>query len=130
MRRKKLGQILVEAGLISEDQLVEALAEQKNTKGKHLGRIIVEKEWARDEDICQALSKQLNIPYVILSDLEISKEVTETIPRKRANRKLIFPYRKTGRRLRLAMSNPLDYTIIDEVKFRTGLDIVKYLGIR
>ena len=123
MRRKKLGQILVEAGLITEDQLVEALAEQKNTKGKHLGRIIVEKEWARDEDICQALSKQLNIPYVILSELEISKEVMESIPRKRAYRKLIFPYRKTGRRLRLAMANPLDYTIIDEIKFRTGLDI-------
>ena len=123
MRRKKLGQILVEAGLITEDQLVEALAEQKNTKGKHLGRIIVEKEWARNEDICQALAKQLNIPYVILSELEIAKEVVQTISRKRANRKLIFPYRMTGRRLRLAMANPLDYTTIDEVKFRTGLDI-------
>ena len=123
MKRKKLGQILVGAGLITEDQLVEALAEQKNTKGKHLGRIIVEKKWARNEDICQALSQQLNIPYVKLSELEISKEVLQTITRKRANRKLIFPYRMTGRRLRLAMANPLDYTTIDEVKFRTGLDI-------
>jgi type IV pilus assembly protein PilB len=123
MRRKKLGQILVEAGLITEDQLVKALSEQKETKGKHLGRIIVEKEWARDEDICQALSKQLNIPYVRLSEEDISKEVLKTISRKLANRKLIFPYRLTGRRLRLAMANPLDYTTMDEVKFRTGLDI-------
>ncbi|MCK5658043.1 MAG: type II secretion system protein GspE, partial [Deltaproteobacteria bacterium] len=60
MRRKKLGQILVEAGLISEDQLAQALEEQKKQKGKRLGRIIIEKEWAKNEDICQALSKQLN----------------------------------------------------------------------
>ena len=62
MRRKKLGQILVEAGLISEDQLVQALEEQKKKKAK-LGKIIIEKKWAKEEDICKALSKQLNIPY-------------------------------------------------------------------
>ncbi len=123
MRRKKLGQILVEAGLISEDQLVQALEEQKKQKGKQLGRIIIEKEWAKNEDICKALSKQLNIPYVKLKELEFSKEVIETIPRKQASRKLLFPYKKTGRRLRLAMANPLDYTTINEVKFKTGLDV-------
>ncbi len=123
MRRKKLGQILVEAGLISEDQLAQALEEQKKQKGKRLGRIIIEKEWAKNEDICQALSKQLNIPYVKLKELEFSKEVIETIPRKQASRKLLFPYKKTGRRLRLAMANPLDYTTINEIKFKTGLDV-------
>jgi type IV pilus assembly protein PilB len=121
-RRKKLGQILVEAGLINEDQLVQALEEQKKKKGK-LGKIIIEKEWAKNEDICKALSKQLNIPYVKLKELEISKEVIETIPRKQASRKLLFPYKKTGRRLRLAMANPLDYTTINEIKFKTGLDV-------
>ena len=70
MRRKKHGQILVEAGLINEDQLVQALEEQKKKKGKQLGRIIIEKEWAKNEDICKALSKQLNIPYVKLKELE------------------------------------------------------------
>lgn len=123
MRRKKLGQILVEAGLITEDQLVQALEDQKKTKRKHLGKIIIEKQWVRDEDICQALSKQLNIPYVRLKDLELPKEVIETISRRQANRKLIIPYEKTGRRLRLAMANPLDYGTINEVKFRTGLDV-------
>jgi type IV pilus assembly protein PilB len=123
MRRKKLGQILVEAGLISEDQLVQALEEQKKQKGKQVGKIIIEKKWAKNEDICQALSKQLNIPYVKLKELEFSKEVIETIPRKQATRKLLFPYKKMGRRLRLAMANPLDYTTINEIKFKTGLDV-------
>jgi len=123
MRRKKLGQILVEAGLISEDQLVSALEKQKKGTKKHLGKIIVENGWAKNEDICQALSKQLNIPYIKLKDLDIPGEVLETISRKQANRRLILPYEKTGRRLRLAMANPLDYSTIDEVKFRTGLDV-------
>jgi type IV pilus assembly protein PilB len=123
MRRKKLGQILVAAGLISEDQLVQALEEQRKKKGKQLGKIIIEKKWAKNEDICQALSKQLNIPYVKLKELEFSKEVIETIPRKQASRKLLLPYKKTGRRLRLAMANPLDYTTINEIKFKTGLDV-------
>jgi type IV pilus assembly protein PilB len=123
MRRRKLGQILVDAGLVSEDQLVQVLEEQKESGRKHLGQMIIEKEWAREEDICLALSKQLNIPYVKLSELEIPKEVVETIAQKQAQRKLVFPYRKTGRRLRLAMANPLDYGTIDDLKFRTGLDI-------
>ncbi len=124
MRRRKLGQILVEAGLITEDQLVKALEEQKKgQKRRHLGKIIVEKEWAKQEDICEALSKQLNIPHVKLKELEVPKEVMETISRKLANRKLIFPYKKTKRRLDLAMANPLDSGTIDEVKFRTGLDV-------
>ena len=76
MRRRKVGQILVDAALITEDQLTQALAKQekqKETKGKRLGRIVVEKEWAREEDICQALSRQLNIPYVKLNEYKIPK---------------------------------------------------------
>jgi type IV pilus assembly protein PilB len=123
MTRRKLGQILVDSSLITEDQLVEALDEQTETGRKYLGKLILEKEWATEEDICMALSKQLNIPFIQLSELEIPTEVIETISRKQANRKLIFPYRKTGRRLRLAMVDPLDYGTIDDVKFRTGLDV-------
>ncbi len=126
MRRRKVGQILVDAALITEDQLAQALAKQKKqkeSKGKRLGRIVVEKEWAREEDICQALSRQLNIPYVKLNEFKIPKEVTRTISRKQAIRKLICPYEKSGRRLHLATVNPLDYGTIDEVRFRTGLDV-------
>ena len=123
MRRKKVGQILVDAGLITEDQLVQALAEQRESKGKRFGKIVVAKEWARETDICEALSRQLNIPHVKLDELEIPKEAIKTVSRKQARKKLIFPYWKAGRRLRLAMVNPLEYGSIDEVKFRTGLDV-------
>jgi type IV pilus assembly protein PilB len=123
MRRKKIGQILVDAGLITEEQLVEALSKRKDSKQKRLGTIFVEQEWAREDDICQALSTQLNIPFVKLSELEIPQQVIKTISRKQASRKLIFPYSKSGRHLHLAMVNPLDYGTIAEVRFRTGLDV-------
>ncbi len=123
MRRKKIGQILVEAGLISEDQLAQALAKRKMTKKKRLGTIVVEEEWAGADDICQALSKQLNIPHVKLNELEIPQEAIATISRKQASRKLVFPYGKSGRRLLMAMVNPLDFSTIAEVRFRTGLDV-------
>ncbi|MFP3869462.1 MAG: type II secretion system protein GspE, partial [Syntrophobacteria bacterium] len=103
MIRRKLGQILVDAGLITEDQLVEVLKEQKHKGRKRLGKIIVEKGLVDEGDICQSLAKQLNIPYLKLSDLEIPKEVVNTISRRQAERKLIFPYKKTGRCLHLAM---------------------------
>lgn len=123
MARKKMGQLLLAAGLITEDQLVEALDRQKTTKRKHLGKILVEMGLAQEEDICRALATQLNLPFVTVSDLEIPQDVVELLARKQVESKLILPIGRQARRLRLAMTNPLDYGTIDDVKFRTGLEV-------
>ena len=123
MARKKMGQLLLAAGLITEDQLVEALDRQKQTKRKQLGKILVEMGLTEEEDICRALATQLNLPFVTLSDLEIPRDVPEIISRKQAEKKLILAVGKHERRLRLAMANPLDHGTIDDVKFRTGLEV-------
>ncbi|HVO83422.1 MAG TPA: ATPase, T2SS/T4P/T4SS family [Syntrophobacteria bacterium] len=123
MARKKVGQLLLAAGLITEDQLVEALDRQKQTKRKHLGKILVEMGLAQEEDICRALATQLNLPFVTLSDMDIPPDVVELLSRKQAENKLILAVGKQERRLRLAMANPLDYGAIDDVKFRTGLEV-------
>ncbi|MBP1725360.1 MAG: type secretion system protein GspE [Deltaproteobacteria bacterium] len=123
MARKKIGQLLLAAGLITEDQLVEALDRQKQTKRRHLGKILIEMGLAEEEDICRALATQLNLPFVALSELEIPQEAVELLARKQAESKLILAVGKQERRLRLAMANPLDYGTIDDVKFRTGLEV-------
>jgi type IV pilus assembly protein PilB len=123
MARKKMGQLLLAAGLITEDQLVEALDRQKQTKRRHLGKILVEMGLSQEEDVCRALATQLNLPFVPLSELEIPRDVVELIARKQAESKLILAVGKQERRLRLAMANPLDYGTIDDVKFRTGLEV-------
>jgi type IV pilus assembly protein PilB len=123
MARKKMGQLLVAAGLITEDQLVEALDSQKQTKRRHLGKVLVEMGLAQEEDICRALATQLNLPFVTLSELEIPRQVVELLARKQAESKCILAVGRQERRLRLAMANPLDYGTIDDVKFRTGLEV-------
>jgi len=123
MARKKIGQLLLAAGLITEDQLVEALDRQKQTKRRHLGKILIEMGLAEEEDICRALATQLNLPFVALSELEIPQEAVELLARKQAESKLILAVGKQERRLRLAMANPLDYGTIDDVKFRTGFEV-------
>jgi type IV pilus assembly protein PilB len=123
MARKKMGQLLLAAGLITEEQLVEALDRQKQTKRKHLGKILVEMGLAQEQEICRALATQLNLPFVTLSELEIPRDVVELLTRKQAESKLILAAGKQERRLRLAMANPLDYGAIDDVKFRTGLEV-------
>ena len=99
MRRKRLGRILMGAGLITEDQLRQALTAQATSERIQLGRIFIEKGWAKEEDICQALAAQFNLPYVKLKEVEIPQEVVQTISREVAVSKLVIAYRKTGRRL-------------------------------
>jgi type IV pilus assembly protein PilB len=118
-----MGQLLLAAGLITEDQLVEALDRQKETRRKHLGKILVEMGLAQEEEICRALATQLNLPFVTLSELEFPRGVVELLTRKQAESQLILAVGKQGRRLRLAMANPLDHGAIDDVKFRTGLEV-------
>jgi type IV pilus assembly protein PilB len=128
MARKKMGQILLAAGLITEDQLVEALDKQKQTKRRRLGKILVEMGLTQEENICRALSAQLNLPFVTVSGLDIPREVVEIISRKQAESKLILAIGKQDRRLRLAMANPLDLGAIADVKFRTGLDVTAVIA--
>jgi type IV pilus assembly protein PilB len=87
MARKKMGQLLLAAGLITEDQLVEALDKQKQTKRRRLGKILVEMGLTQEENICRALSAQLNLPFVTVSGLDIPREVVEIISRKQAESK-------------------------------------------
>jgi type IV pilus assembly protein PilB len=123
-----MGQILLAAGLITEDQLVEALDRQKQTKRKPLGKILVEMGLTREDNICRALSAQLGLPFVTVSGLDIAREVVELISRKQAESKLILAIGRQERRLRLAMANPLDHGAIADVRFRTGLDVVPVIA--
>jgi type IV pilus assembly protein PilB len=118
-----MGQILLAAGLITEDQLVEALDRQKQTRRKPLGKILVEMGLTREDNICRALAAQLDLPFVTVSGLNIAREVVELISRKQAESKLILAVGRQERRLRLAMANPLDHGAIADVRFRTGLGV-------
>ena len=75
-KRKLLGELLVESGIINQEQLDSLLAEIKDSKDQvKIGRLLIQKGYASEEDIAKCLSDQLNMPYNDLSDLTIDKDL-------------------------------------------------------
>ena len=77
--RVRLGEMLVQQGLMTAEQLTEALAAQKTT-GRKLGRVIIDSGWVNEVQIAQALGKQLRIPFADLSRRSVRPEVARLLP--------------------------------------------------
>ena len=120
--RKRIGDILKEAGLVDDFQIESALSHQKNWGGK-LGAILVEMGFLKEEDVTRALAQSLRIPYVNLFEPEILVGVVKLIKRDIAKKYTVMPARKEGTALILGMADPLDIAALDEIRFITGLNI-------
>lgn len=123
MAGKKIGELLVESGLITEAQLQEALEESKKNTGTRIGNILVKKGYAKEIDISQTLSFQLNIPFVDLSAVVIDPEAIKLVSEKLARKYLLVPLYFEGKSLVVAMSDPLNLNAIDDVSFSAGLPV-------
>lgn len=119
----KLGDLLLQQGVITQAALEEALKYQVIFGGK-LGTNLIEMGVLEEEDITQALSRKFRIPAVGADQImDIPAEAIEAIPSELAERYRVLPLQLEGRRLSLAMANPADLKAIDEIAFRTGLII-------
>lgn len=103
--RKRLGELLVDAGLLSKEQLDNALAAQKQT-GERLGKVLVNQEYLTEEQLVAALECQLGIPRVELSRTMIGPDVVSLVPAQLARRYLVMPISCKDGRLRLAVAFP------------------------
>ncbi len=119
---KKLGDLLVEAGLITTEQLKEALEVQKNDN-ERLGTILVKLGYLTEEEITSFLSKQYGIPAVNLEHFEISEDVIKRIPSDIARKYMLIPITRTGSTLTVAMADPTNIYALDDIKFLTGLNV-------
>ena len=126
--RKKLGDLVKEAGLIDDFQLEAALSHQRNWGGK-LGSIIVELEFAREADIARLISEKMGVPYVNLFEPEISPDVLKLLKADMAKKFGVVPVKKESNTLVLAMSDPMDIETMDNVRFITGLTIKPVLSM-
>jgi len=122
-KRKRLGEFLVDAGLIDDKTLAKALDIQK-TKKKKLGQVLLDMAVVDEREIAEAISKQFNIPIIRLDNREIPKEVIDLVPADMAEGYLIIPVEEKGRSLLLAMANPLEPYAVDDVRFVTRMPIV------
>ncbi len=124
-RKKRLGDILIDAGVIDELQLTEALAEQRE-KGQKLGETLIDLGFTTEVEIANALHRQLNYDFVILSDRRIDPDIIKLVGEEILRKNSVMPFEfKQGypNILRVAMSNPLDYIAIDDIAIITNFQI-------
>lgn len=119
---KKIGEILIERGLISQDQLRHALRIQRE-KGGLVGEILVALGYVEETDIALALTSQYGFPYLPLDSYEIDPEIVKIIPERVASQYLLIPIDKFGNNLSIAMSNPLNNEAIEDVELLVGCNV-------
>ena len=122
MIRKRLGDALIDSGLISKEQLGQALSKQKEL-GKRLGKVLTELKFCTDEQIAQALAGQLGVPFIQMDEAVISPELLKLIPETIVRSHTLMPVAKKGRNLTVAMADPLDAFIVDEIRYQTNLEV-------
>jgi type IV pilus assembly protein PilB len=118
----KLGQLLTTSQEITEEQLKEAVGLQRREGGR-LGTNLVKLGYITEEKLVAFLSKQWGVPAVILSDYKIDPSVLKLIPIEIARKYLIIPVARVGATLTIAMADPSNVFVIDDVKFLTGFSV-------
>jgi len=116
--------MLIEAGHTTEKELNIALSEQKK-RGKRIGQVLIELGYLTEDKLLPVLGKQLKVPYVDLSKVEIKPEVLKMVPEKIAKKHLLVPISFDGKSLMVGMSDPLDVFIIDEIQFQNNCEVVR-----
>jgi type IV pilus assembly protein PilB len=120
---RRLGDLLVKEGLINQEQLQRALADQKGTNEK-LGSILVRLSIISEDQLIAFLSKQYGIPSITLSQLDIDAEVVKLVPAQIARKYEVLPIKRAGNQLTLAMADPTNVFAVDDVGFMTNLQVV------
>jgi type IV pilus assembly protein PilB len=122
MAKKRIGELLLEKGFITPQQLEEGLKEQARS-GRRLGEILVDKGYVTEDQLIDTISERLSIPRVILPSMVIDPHVLQLVPVELARRYTLIPVFEIGNTLTLAMADPLNILAIEEIKYRTGRNI-------
>lgn len=118
----RLGDLFVKEGLITEEQLKEGLAEAK-TSGYRIGYALVHLGFVAEEELTRMLAKQYRVPAVDLDKVTVDPKILKLVPANVAQKHLVLPLRRVGRMLTVAMTNPTDFSAIDDLKFISKLEI-------
>ncbi|HOJ26557.1 MAG TPA: type IV-A pilus assembly ATPase PilB [Candidatus Saccharicenans sp.] len=118
----KLGELLLREKIIDSEKLRQAIDYQKKNN-LPISSALVALGFLTEEEIAQALSRQLGYPYIDLDQFEVFPEVISLIPAETAKRNLVMPIHKIKSFLTLAMVDPTDLEVIEDIRFRTGLSV-------
>lgn len=119
--RKRLGDLLVEAGLISEDQLQSTLSEK--SPSQKLGDALLQRGHITEQQLIEVLEFQLGIPPISLYRYPFDTKLFNLVSKETAKRNLLIPLKKDGDKLFVAMADPMDFFAIDDLRLSTGFQI-------
>ena len=127
--KKRLGDVLLEQELITEEQLKESISIQRQS-GANLASILVEKGYLDEEDLVVTLSEQLGIPHIRVAHYNIPQEVLDEVPETLARQYQMLPVSVTGDVLTLAMSDPLNIMALDDLRMLTSYEIEPVVAVQ
>ena len=119
----RLGDALMQEDLITEEQLNEALQKQSQDRKKQLGDILIGMNAVSQESVKRVLAQKLGIPFVRLSDFEIDLNVVKIVPGNFVHKHTVMPLFQSDGRIVVAMENPMDFGLLQELAFSTKLKV-------
>ncbi len=124
----RMGQMLVQDGHLSEEQLNQVLIRQRSSR-KKLGELLVEEKLVSEAAVLECLSRRLGLPWVILRPGLIDPKVVDSIDKELAEKHIILPLFKVNEVLTLAMSEPQSLLVVDDLERNTGMKIQPVIGL-
>ena len=125
----KIGQILINSGDITEEQLEEVLEKQRNSETKkRIADILIEEKIVTEQQVCRALEKQLFMPYIDLDTVTIPDEIATIIPEEMATKNMVIPIEQDGRFLTVAIADPLNYKGLKDLSIATRMKIMPVIA--
>ncbi|MBI4013323.1 MAG: type IV-A pilus assembly ATPase PilB [Candidatus Rokubacteria bacterium] len=123
----RLLELLVKENLLTADQAQKAMAEQRKTN-ERLGTVLKRLGFLSEEDLLDFLSRKYGIPVINLQRVEVTEEIVRLVRKEIVQKYQVFPVRKVGNTLTLALSDPTVVLAIDDVQFATGLHVIPVLA--
>ncbi|ANC78585.1 type II secretion system protein GspE [Fictibacillus phosphorivorans] len=128
VQKKRLGDLLVESGLITEEVLQQTLKEKRSNQ--KLGDAFIEKGLLTEQQLIEVLEFQLGIPHLSLYRYPIDEQAVAIVPREFARRHFLMPVKKEADKLFVAMADPMDFTVIDDLRLTTGFQIERAISAK
>ena len=120
-KKKLLGEILIEDGALTPERLKEALDLQKKEGDELIGQILIRLGYVNEAQVIAAVGKQLKIPYIPLSSYSVSHDSALRLGEDLCRRHLLLPFDQDDKNIFLAMSDPLNDLVLNEIQKKTNL---------
>lgn len=131
MKSLPVGQLLVESGFISNDQLNDALSRQKTEfNGEKIGEILVKLGYVSETQVAHALADRLKVPFIDIATQKIDGEAVKKIPEEVARKYTVLAFRIQNGRLIVATNDPVNFYIFEELKITAGMEIYPQLAAK